>query len=64
METIRIINFIITAIFAVCYSYQFLYVPVSLWFQGRDKRHMLTTSFARDTSSVTLFSSAHATKRT
>ena len=40
METIRIINFIITAIFAVCYSYQFLYVPVSLWFQGRDKRHM------------------------
>ena len=43
METIRIINFIITAIFAVCYSYQFLYVPVSLWFQGRDKRHMKNT---------------------
>ena len=39
METIRIINFIITAIFAVCYSYQFIYVPVSLWWQRRDKKN-------------------------
>lgn len=39
METIRIINFIITAIFAVCYSYQFIYVPVSLWMQHREKKH-------------------------
>ena len=38
METIRIINFIITAIFAVCYSYQFIYVPVSLWWQHREKK--------------------------
>ena len=38
METIRIINFIITAIFAVCYSYQFIYVPVSLWMQHRDRK--------------------------
>ena len=38
METIRIINFIITAIFAVCYSYQFIYVPVSLWMQHREKK--------------------------
>lgn len=38
METIRIINFIITAIFAVCYSYQFIYVPISLWMQHKDKK--------------------------
>ena len=38
METIRIINFIITAIFVICYSYQFIYVPVSLWWQHREKR--------------------------
>ncbi len=38
METIRIINFIITAIFAVCYSYQFIYVPVSLWMQHRERK--------------------------
>lgn len=37
METIRIINYIITVIFAVCYSYQFIYVPVSLWWQHREK---------------------------
>ena len=39
METIRIINFIITAIFALCYTYQFVYVPVSLWMQRRDKKN-------------------------
>ena len=39
METIRIINFIITLIFAVCYSYQFIYVPVSLWMQRREKKN-------------------------
>ena len=38
METIRIINFIITAIFVICYSYQFIYVPVSLWWQHREKK--------------------------
>lgn len=38
METIRIINCIITVIFAVCYSYQFIYVPVSLWWQHREKK--------------------------
>ncbi|WP_051689130.1 glycosyltransferase family 2 protein [Butyrivibrio sp. AE2032] len=38
METIRIINFIITAIFALCYTYQFIYVPVSLWMQHREKK--------------------------
>lgn len=36
METIRIINYIITVIFVVCYAYQFLYVPISLWFQHKD----------------------------
>ena len=39
METIRIINFIITAIFALCYTYQFIYVPVSLWMQHREKKN-------------------------
>lgn len=48
METIRIINFIITAIFAVCYSYQFLYVPISLWFQHRDNRRMKNTKTEAD----------------
>ena len=38
METIRIINFIITAIFAVCYSYQFLYVPISIVMQRRERK--------------------------
>ena len=38
METIRIINFIITAIFALCYTYQFIYVPVSLWMQHRERK--------------------------
>ena len=46
METIRIINFIITAIFAVCYSYQFIYVPVSLWWQHREKKTAKTSSAA------------------
>ena len=44
METIRIINFIITAIFAVCYSYQFIYVPISLWMQHREKKAAKTSS--------------------
>ena len=44
METIRIINFIITAIFAICYSYQFIYVPISLWMQHREKKAAKTTS--------------------
>ena len=48
METIRIIHFIITAIFAVCYSYQFLYVPISLWFQHRDNRRMKNTKTEAD----------------
>lgn len=39
METIRIINFIITAIFALCYTYQFIYVPVSLYMQRRDRKN-------------------------
>ncbi len=42
METIRIINFIITAIFALCYTYQFVYVPVSLWMQHREKKTVRT----------------------
>ena len=51
METIRIINFIITAIFAVCYSYQFIYVPISLWMQHRDRKKAKFTTKATDTSS-------------
>ncbi|MBR4556316.1 MAG: glycosyltransferase family 2 protein [Clostridiales bacterium] len=38
METIRIINFIITVIFALCYTYQFVYVPISLWMQHKDRK--------------------------
>ena len=30
METIRLINYAITALFFLCYAYQFLYIPVSL----------------------------------
>ena len=48
METIRIINFIITVIFALCYTYQFVYVPVSLLMQRRDRKNMN----APDNSSV------------
>ena len=48
METIRIINFIITAIFAVCYAYQFAYVPLSLWFQNRDRRRLKNTKAEAD----------------
>lgn len=28
METLKTINFIIAVIFFVCYTYQFLYIPV------------------------------------
>lgn len=30
MQTVEIINFIIICLFFVCYSYQFLYIPVAL----------------------------------
>ena len=51
METIRIINFIITAIFAVCYSYQFIYVPISLWMQHKDKKNAKKADLASDLTS-------------
>lgn len=51
METIRIINFIIAAIFIVCYSYQFIFVPVSLWMQHRDKRAAKKASGAKPDAS-------------
>lgn len=28
METLKTINFVIAVIFFVCYTYQFLYIPV------------------------------------
>lgn len=34
MEILKIINWIITIIFLVCYSYQFIYIPIS-WFKKR-----------------------------
>lgn len=36
MEWIRIINYIITIIFLLCYSYQFIYIPIS-WFKKNRK---------------------------
>ena len=66
METIRIINFIITAIFAVCYSYQFIYVPVSLWHQHREKRAAKKQSGAKagTASSPSESSAAHSAEKT
>ena len=60
METIRIINFIITAIFAVCYSYQFIYVPVSLWMQHREKKAKKATMSEEEAK--TLYMEANAMK--
>lgn len=34
MELIKIINYIITIVFLLCYSYQFIYIPIS-WFKKR-----------------------------
>lgn len=36
MEWIKIINYIITVIFLLCYSYQFVYIPIS-WFMKKKK---------------------------
>lgn len=37
METLKTINFIIAVIFFVCYTYQFLYIPVP-WLR-KEKPH-------------------------
>lgn len=59
METIRIINYIIAVIFAVCYSYQFIYIPVSLWWQRREKKTKKQQGFpALETGSCSLKSYA------
>ena len=42
METLRFINFIITIIFLICYSYQFLYIPVALLFKRKQKTTEIT----------------------
>lgn len=42
METLKLINFLIAVIFAVCYAYQFLYIPVVL--VGRRKQEAATFS--------------------
>ncbi|MBQ6580191.1 MAG: N-acetylglucosaminyltransferase, partial [Oscillospiraceae bacterium] len=31
MDFVRTLNFIIAAVFFICYSYQFLYIPVALF---------------------------------
>ena len=54
METIRIINFIIAAIFIVCYSYQFIFVPISLWMQHREKKAAKNAPAANDSSEENL----------
>ncbi len=36
MEWIKIVNYIITVIFLLCYSYQFVYIPIS-WFMKKRK---------------------------
>lgn len=38
METLKTINFIIAVIFFVCYTYQFLYIPVALAAEGEAPR--------------------------
>ena len=40
MKVIEIINFIIAALFFICYSYQFVYIPVA-WFK-KNKPHKET----------------------
>lgn len=61
METIRIINFIITAIFAVCYSYQFIYVPVSLWKQRRGKKRISSAKISSEEADKTRDKSSGST---
>ena len=62
METIRIINFIIAAIFTVCYSYQFIYVPFSLWKQRREKKQKVSLSKSSDAAQTDTCLSANTNK--
>ena len=36
MQTLKMMNFIITVLFTVCYAYQFLYIPIA-WLKKREK---------------------------
>lgn len=38
MDTLKFVNFLIAVVFAVCYSYQFLYIPLQ-WILSRLKRN-------------------------
>ena len=38
MQTLRIINYIISIIFLICYSYQFIYIPIALIGKHRKKK--------------------------
>ncbi|MBQ7624637.1 MAG: glycosyltransferase family 2 protein [Clostridia bacterium] len=38
MELLKLINFIITIIFMVCYSYQFVYIPIVIFFKDRKEK--------------------------
>lgn len=47
MRTLSLINCIITIIFAICYAYQFLYIPVSLfWKKKKPKKAVPKHEFA------------------
>ena len=41
MGTLRVINAIITAVFLVCYSYQFVYIPLVWILKNRRKQNKL-----------------------
>ncbi len=38
METLCLINYLISVLFIICYSYQFFYIPVSLFFPEKKNR--------------------------
>ena len=47
MNTLRIINGIITAVFLLCYSYQFAYIPI-VWILSRKRKKTAVTPQAND----------------
>lgn len=47
MEALKLINFIISLLFTVCYAYQFLYIPISLFVKKKAyKRPPASNSYA------------------
>lgn len=45
MDTINIINYSIMLLFFICYAYQFLYIPISLFVHKKSRRIKKNNSY-------------------